>query len=128
MQFSSVMYNPCNNFRHNRSNVELLFQWFENQDRHTVHTHLLVWLKEVANYWRGSYQSKYSKRQYFLSLPSEFIIHFLTMLHKCYSDMSVTFYVPTSLALIYWEKKTFCVTIQYTKISFDQLLLKWRNC
>ena len=49
MQFSSVMDNPCNNFRHNRSNVELLFQRFENQDRHTVHTHLLVWLKEVAN-------------------------------------------------------------------------------
>ena len=128
MQFSSVMYNPCNNFRHNRSNVELLFQWFENQDRHTVHTHLLVWLKEVANIDVDLIRVSIPKDNTFLA----YLVSLLYTFWQCYINAIQICQLPFMFQqVLLWyigKKKTFCVTIQYTIISFDQLLLKWRNC
>ena len=35
--------------RHKRNNVNTYFHRFENQGRHTVHSHVLVWMKQLKN-------------------------------------------------------------------------------
>ena len=36
-------------FRHKRNNINTCFHRFENQGRHTVHSHVLVWIKQLKN-------------------------------------------------------------------------------
>ena len=40
--------NSCH-FRHERNNFNIYFHRFKNQSRHTVHSHVLVWIKELQN-------------------------------------------------------------------------------
>ena len=36
-------------FRHKINNINTYFHRFENQGRHTVHSHVLVWIKQLKN-------------------------------------------------------------------------------
>ena len=87
MQFISTIYNTCNIFRRNRSNVQLLFQQFKNQGRHTVHTHMLVWLKEVTNidvdHIRASVPKDNTFLAYLVSLLYTFCQFYIIAILKC---------------------------------------------
>ena len=37
----------CCHFRHKRNNINTHFDRFKNQGRHTVHSHVLVWIKQL---------------------------------------------------------------------------------
>ena len=87
MQFISTIYNTWIIFRRNRSNVQLLFQRFENQGRHTVHTHMLVWLKEVTNidvdHIRASVPKDNTFLAYLVSLLYTFCQFYIIAILKC---------------------------------------------
>ena len=86
------MHKTCNIFRHMRSNVTLLFNRFENQDRHTVHTHLLVWLKEAANidihHIRASIPKDNTFLAYLVSLLYTFLEFGKTTFQKCQTNFA----------------------------------------
>ena len=98
------LLNFCNVFRNNRSNVSLVFHQFENQGRHTVHTHILVWLKNVANIDVDHIRASIPKDDTFLACLVRCILHFFSTPNNCYSEMSLTLNCFKQVLVSYIEK------------------------
>ena len=83
----------------NKSNVNIFFHRFENQGRHTVHMHLLVWLENLGSInpdrLRATIPDDDSQLVYLIRI----FYHFLHLNHTIYIKNKNHFYHLFSYAL-----------------------------
>ena len=91
--------------RHKRNNVNTYFHRFENQGRHTVHSHVLVWMKQLKNIALERIKATVPFDNTPLAhLVRHFFLHiiFLLMLLLEFQEKHFLF-VSTLLSLIYFS-------------------------
>ena len=118
------MHKTCNIFRHrlnSKVTFTLLFNRFENQDRHTVHTHLLVWLKEAANIYVDHIRASIPKNNTFLT-------YLVSLLYTFWNSGKLLFRNVKQISLSYIEKEKLILSrFNIQRYDLDQLLLKRHN-